>query len=280
MSNQSLRQAFDEAFERYSNGVVGTPLQEEYRREWPEPVVASTETFWGEPIDVMLPELVSCEIDRYGLIEPGLTALFIERVTADSVVFDVGAHLGYYSMLTNRLGAEAHAFEPSKETLATLRKNIGSGVHLVPKGAWRWEGTLELKDFGSEHSAVNTFVSSRDEDLEDPDTSYAVAVTSIDRYVAETGAVPDLIKIDAEGAELEVLRGATTTLREARPIVTIEVGDTETDKHSRAAIEYAQAVGYSPFDLTPSGVQPHVLRDVYSYGNILLLPSEMDAEER
>ena len=278
MSKESVRHAFDEAYERHSNGTVGTPLQEEYRLKWPEPVVVSAETFWGEPIDLTLPELVSCEIHRYGLIEPALTALFIDRVSSDFVVFDVGAHLGYYSMLATHLGAEVHAFEPSKETLPALRKNVGKDVHLVPKGAWRSEGTLELKDFGSEHSAVNTFVSSRDEDLEEPDASYPVSVTSIDRHVAETGAVPDLIKIDAEGAELEVLRGATTTLREARPIVTIEVGDTETDKHSRAAIEYAEELGYSPFDLTIGGIEKHQLRDAYNYGNMLLLPSKESME--
>lgn len=271
MSKQSVREAFDEAFGRYSNGAVGTPLQEDYRLEWPEPKVVSAETFWGQPIDVTLPELVSCEIHRYGLIEPSLTALFIDRVTPASVFFDVGAHLGYYSMLATHLGAEVHAFEPSKATLATLRKNLGKHVHLIAKGAWRSEGMLELKDFGSEHSAVNTFVSSRDEDLEEPDTSYPVSVTSIDRHVAETGAVPDLIKIDAEGAELEVLRGATTTLMEARPMVTIEVGDTETKKHSRAAIEYAQDLGYSPFDVGIEELRPHTIRENYGYGNIVLI---------
>lgn len=273
MSKQSLRHAFDEALARYSNGLVGTPLQEEYRREWPEPRAISTATFWGEAIEVMLPELVSCEIHRYGLIEPPLTALFIDSVTPDSVVFDVGAHLGYYSMLAAHLEAEVHAFEPSKATASTLQKNLGRQVHLIAKGAWRTQGTLELKDFGSEHSAVNTFVSSRDEDLEEPDSSYPVTVISIDRHVAETGAVPDLIKIDAEGAELEVLRGATTTLMQARPIVTIEVGDTETEKHSRAAIEYARDLGYSPFDLHVDGLRTHEIQDTYGYGNIALIAS-------
>lgn len=223
-------------------------------------------------MDVMLPELVSCELHRYGLIEPGLTALFVERVTSGSVVFDIGAHLGYYSLLSAALGAEVHAFEPSPETLGTLRANVTDRVHIVPKGAWSAEETLELKDFGSEHSAVNTFVSSRDEDLEEPDATHRVPVVSIDRHVSVSGTVPTFIKIDAEGAELEVLRGARDTLERHRPIVTIEVGDTETDKHSRRAIEFAQDLGYSPFDLSVSGVRPHEVQERYDYGNIVLLP--------
>ncbi len=272
LSTTAITDAFRRALDRRAAGLVGTPLQETYRGEWSVATSVAASTFWGAPIEVVLPELVSCELHRYGLIEPGLTALFLERVGPGSVVFDVGAHLGYYSMLAEELGAEVHAFEPSERTMTTLRKNVGDRVEVVAKGAWSSETTLHLQDFGSKHSAVNTFVSVRDEELEEPDAVYEVPVTTVDLYVAATGATPDLIKIDAEGAELEVLRGATRTLRSAQPIVTIEVGDTKADSHSRAAIESALELGYSPFDVTPEGLTPHAMRETYGYGNVALLP--------
>jgi len=269
-----MRAAFEEAYARYSTGTVGTPLQEEYRREYATSSLVTATTLWGAEIQVILPELVSCELHRYGLIEPALTALFIERIGPEAVVFDVGAHLGYYSMLAETLGAEVHAFEPAPETLSALRSNVGDQVRVVAKGAWSADERLELKDFGSDHSAVNTFVSSRDEDLDEPDATHTVPVTSIDSYVSLTRAVPTLVKIDAEGAELEVLRGASRTLEAHAPIVTIEVGDTEDELHSRKTIDFAVHLGYSPFELTVDGVMPHEVRERYGYGNLALIPEE------
>ena len=251
---------------------MGTPLQEHYLASSAEVTPTTARTFWGASMEVALPELVSCEIERYGLIEPGLTALFIDVVDESSIVYDVGAHLGYYSLLAAALGAEVHAFEPSDRTLPSLRRNVDGLARVLPKGAWSTEATLELQDFGSAHSAVNTFVSSRDESLDEPHATYDVDVTSIDAYAATAGSVPTLIKIDAEGAELEVLRGAANTLTSRKPLVTIEVGDTDDDPHSRRAIEMAGQLGYSPFEMTAEGIHPHALQERYSYGNILLAP--------
>lgn len=266
---------------------MGTRLQEQYLASSVEVTPTTARTFWGASIEVTLPELVSCELERYGLIEPGLTALFIDVVEESSIVYDVGAHLGYYSMLAAELGAEVHAFEPSDRTLLSLGRNVDGLARIVPKGVWSTDTRLELQDFGSAHSAVNTFVSSRDESLDEPDATYEVPVTSIDAYAAATGSIPTLVKIDAEGAELEVLRGAANTLTLHRPFVTIEVGDAEADPHSRRAIEMAGQLGYAPFDMTADGIRPHTPQETYSYGNVLLVPpdlhdtaSEVPARER
>ena len=221
-------------------------------------------------MDVVLPELVSCELHSYGLIEPALTSLFIEAVAPDAVVFDVGAHLGYYSLLAAGLGGRVHAFEPARSTARLLERNVGDRATVAVAGLWSEETTLELKDFGPAHSAVNTFVSVRDEGLSDPDGAYPAPVTTLDRYVEDTNEVPSLIKVDAEGAELQVLRGAETTIRDARPVVTIEVGDTRTDRTSRPAIDFAMSLGLVPYEFGRDGLRPHEPRTTYGYGNIVL----------
>ena len=236
------------------------------------PTVVSAATFWGDEMDVVLPELVSCEIYRYGIIEPGLSRAFLDLVEPGAVVYDVGAHLGYYSLLAARLGADVHAFEPAPETLSLLRRNAGARVTIAPQGVWESAGSLELKDFGARHSAVNTFLFSKDETLSDPARTHTVEVTTIDDYVSDSGEVPDVIKIDAEGAELEVLRGARRTIERHRPIITIEVGDSGGPPQSRKVLDHAAALGYEPFDMSPEGRTPHILKETYDYGNVLLLP--------
>ena len=234
---------------------------------------ADATTFWGAPMQVVLPELVSCEIHAYGLIEPAVRALMIEVGGPDTVVYDVGAHLGYYSLLAAALGSRVHAFEPAKETLGVLESNAGQCVTIVPAGLWSERTTLPLMDFGEQHSAINTLLSSKDEAVFEPNATYNVPVIALDDYVADTGAVPTMIKIDVEGAELQVLQGARRTIRAARPLLTMEVGDTEETRTSRDALEFAHQLGYTPYDLTDEGLRPHMLRDTYGYGNVLLLPN-------
>lgn len=272
IEREQARRALKRALKRRRGRAIGTPLQEMYLREYGAPMPAGTTTFWGAEMQVVLPELVSCEIYEHGVIEPTLTALFIEVVRKGTVVYDVGAHLGYYSLIAAALGGKVHAFEPSKSTLPILEENVQNRATISPTAFWSEDTTLRLKDFGSAHSAVNTFLSPKDERLGEPEDDYPVRVTTLDRHVAKTGDVPRLIKIDVEGAELQVLQGAETTIRAAQPLVTVEVGDTAKERTSRSAIEFAIDLDYVPYELTDQGPRPHEVCDVYEYGNLLLVP--------
>lgn len=273
LERAATRARLEAALERRRDAPVGTPLRRLYEPEYPRPTRVRATTFWGAGMDVVLPELVSCEIHRHGVIEPGLTALVVEVAGDGTIFYDVGAHLGYYSLLAAALGARVHAFEPSRDTIALLRDNVGDGVVVTASGLWSAETTLRLEDYGRAHSALNTFVSARDETV-DETAAYDARVTTIDAYAHATGEVPGVVKVDAEGAELEVLRGAASTMSSARPLITVEVGDAERGPRSRDALDFAAGLGYAPFDMTPGGIRPHRVRDAYSYGNVLLVPEE------
>lgn len=229
-------------------------------------------SFWGEELHVVLPELSACELDRYGLIEPGVTRLFLDLVEPGMVVFDVGAHLGYFSLLARRLGATVRSFEPSAVAISLLRRNVGGSAQVIPKGLWSESGSLLLKDFGAKHSAVNTFLEPKDASLRNPERVQPAGVLSLDDYVSASGLVPDLIKLDVEGAEAEVLIGGRATIRNGRPIITMEVGDAAGTPRSREALEVALSLGYDIYDLTAEGPTPHVLQEQYAYGNVALVP--------
>lgn len=273
---EDMRRALRAALIRRSRGPIGSRLQDLYASDYAVATRARADTFFGSRLDVMLPELVSCELHAYGVIEPGLTALFMDAVDEGCFVYDVGAHFGYYSLLAAALGATVYAFEPSTGTAEILRGNVGDAVTVVNKGLWSEEAAMELKDFGEHHSAINTFVSSKDANVKAPATSYMVRVTTLDLHAQETRHPPNLIKIDAEGAELHVLKGAQATIRTASPLITIEVGDSSGERTSREVVDYATELGYAPYDLTDRGPRRHEKRDVYEYGNLLLIPPGAD----
>lgn len=102
-----------------------------------------------------------------------------------------------------------------------------------------------------------------------------VRARSIDSYVEETGVQPDVVKIDTEGAELDVLRGMAKLLRSKRPLLTIEVGDVglrATAGESRWVVEHMLAHDYQAFELTGDRFKEHTLKDSYPHGNLLFRP--------
>jgi hypothetical protein len=103
--------------------------------------------------------------------------------------------------------------------------------------------------------------------------TYQVPTVALDDYIARTGARPDLIKIDAESAELDILRGLERTLGEAKPAVTIEVGDHDLRGVSDSATVVRHLIdrGYVAREWRDGGLQEHAPRDRYGYGNLLFV---------
>ncbi len=273
MRPSHLDEAFNKVLARQTTGLVGTPLQTLCSSHLEGSVVTTAETFWGDQMAVELPEIASCEIYAYGLIEPDVTRLFLDVVSTGMVVYDVGAHFGYYSLLGTYLGARVHAFEPATSTLALLKKNLAERATVVERGMWSSETTLSLKDYGPALSSVNTFFHLRKESFGSPLTTTATPVTTIDRYVQASGEMPDLVKIDAEGAEQEVLRGARNTMRDHKPIIVVEIGGPAVSESGESLIELAESMDYEAYDMSPKGTQPHAPNRTHSYGNILLKPN-------
>ena len=83
--------------------------------------------FWGEDMNVVLPEIVSCFLHRYGFFEPDLTKIFLMHLKPGQTFFDVGTHFGYYSMLASKLvghEGQVHGFEPTPGTYKILHSNL------------------------------------------------------------------------------------------------------------------------------------------------------------
>lgn len=148
--------------------------------------------------------------------EPAVCAWIKQRLRPGDVVFDVGAHLGVYSMLAARWvspGGVIHAFEPNPETVLGLQKNLQLNqmqnvVKVVPAAAGTRTERSSMLVLGL--NVQNTLCAHADQ-LPGAQT-VEVEVTALDDYCRELGVTPRLVKIDTEGWELHALRGAESLL--------------------------------------------------------------------
>jgi FkbM family methyltransferase len=239
--------------------------------------------YYGASLDVVLPEAVSTSIYRYGVFEPELSAALWALLRPGQTAFDVGAHLGYFSLLmAQRVGpsGQVSAFEPGVSVLPLLRQNCRHfpGIIVEPVAASSSSGHLPFNDFGAAYSAYNSHlrgVRLRNVELV-PERTYTVAAVTLDEHASAHDLRPSLVKIDAESWDLEVLRGAEKTLQSFRPAVTVEVGDLGVSgaPHSTEIVRFLRDRGYLPLDIGMGVLTPHVERRNYEYGNLVFLPED------
>ncbi len=154
-----------------------------------------------------------------GLLERELSVVASTIHRGDHVA-DVGANHGLYTHVLAKRGALVEAFEPQPECVAVLRayaarrraRNVR--VHPVALSAGKGTGTLHLPH-GSESSPSASIRATSD-----TDAALEVALEPLDAFEF---ADLTFIKIDVEGAELDVLRGAAETLRRCRPLLFVEI---------------------------------------------------------
>lgn len=237
-------------------------------------------TFHLDALAIVSGERVGEEIASYGVFEPALTSAFLRLVEPGQVVVDVGTHVGYYTTLLARLvgeTGEVHAFEPTPSTREVALRNVSRfpQVRLHEEAVWSGPGQLPFRDYGTQWLAFNSATGLRAEaDLPAP-RELVVPATTLDALRSSLSRPVALVKVDAEGAEEQVLSGARRLLETDRPLVTLEVGDHPGGPPSRRRVEQLRAAGFEPWDASADGrFVPHVSRESYAYDNLVFAPRE------
>jgi FkbM family methyltransferase len=136
-------------------------------------------------------------------------------------VIDIGANIGFYSCLAGTRGKPTIAIEPSPRNIRYLRRNLMENgirsVEVFPLGLAESAGPRKLYGYGGAASLVEGWAQSK--------RGESVLTTTLDEVLAGRFERERLlVKIDVEGYELAVLRGATRTLsRDPRPTWLVEV---------------------------------------------------------
>ena len=188
-----------------------------------------------------------------GTAEPAVQQALARELAPGMVAYDLGANIGFFTIIAARLvGPQGRvlAFEPLPDNVRWLRHNIALNafghVEVIEAAVGAQERTARLEGGGAGVWAT----------LSD-DGEHRVRMVRLDDGIADGSLpVPDVVKMDVEGAELQALEGMRETLADHRPTVIVEVHGTMTTVC--AALRVA---GYSVERIDPRtpDVHGHVL---------------------
>jgi len=195
-----------------------------------------------------------------GSYEHSKRIVFERTVTEGSTCFDVGAHVGFYTLLASELvgpKGRVFAFEPLPRNVAYLRRHLELNR----------TGNVTVFEAAVSDSAGQASFEEAESSLMgrlSPGGGLRVKTLALDGLLSK-GEIPspNFIKIDAEGAEMHVLTGAQRLLADARPTIFLA---THSPELHRQCCDLLTSAGYS--------LDPIVGEDVQTCDEILATPSQ------
>ncbi len=207
-------------------------------------------------------DLVGRHLYKRGIYEQPLTEYVLRdlQMADDAVVLDIGANLGWYSLLLGKRFPRAciHAFEPEPRNLALLRENVArnglTNVTVHAAAVAGTSGTMQLYPYAEKNMGRHSLLPIND------GTPVAVATVAIDEFLPQHGIDPaqiGFVKIDIEGYEEHALRGAARVLAAGPPILSeyapkyMRRGGLDPARY----LAILRDAGYAPF-LVEHGMKP------------------------
>lgn len=180
--------------------------------------------------------------------EPAVADRFVAAIEEGDIVYDLGSHVGYYSLLAASAGAEVHAVDVDPDALVAVERSArrtGVADRITTHHAAVVDSTGEHVTVGPTGETI--FVAWGEDRA-----SYSLVG---DGRGAETTTVdalpdtPDVVKLDIEGAEQRALEGAGCTLEEQRPAWIIALHPRQLGQLGNTADAVESALVESSYDL-------------------------------
>ena len=158
----------------------------------------------------------------FKIYEPDQTEIVKKYVHEGDIVIDVGAHVGYYTLLMAQLvgkNGKVYSFEPDPVNFQLLKKSVEinefENVILIQKAVSDTNEKVKLF-LGDDDRAINRIYDAK---LGDAKESIEVDSITLDEYFRENNELFNFIKIDSEGSEVKIINGMQELLSENRKLV-------------------------------------------------------------
>ncbi|HEU5373742.1 MAG TPA: FkbM family methyltransferase [Gaiellaceae bacterium] len=203
------------------------------------------------------PDLLTRHLMFEGTYQPEVLTALRASARRGGVVYDIGGHHGLMAVASARAvgeGGKVITFEPNPHARRHLQRHVDlnrlTNVHVesvaisdhsteseffVQTGSVTWNSTL-VGAFARTPAFTEVV---------------RVPVTSVDRYVAGSDCVPDVIKIDVEGSELAILRGSMSVLRDHRPVVIMELNPVSARAAGHTVDDYVDLLHSLSYEIWP-----------------------------
>ena len=201
-------------------------------------------------------DLISRVLLETGEWDPTTWTAIAANLPAGGTFVDVGAHMGHCSLMAATVigsGGRIIAMEANPETVTLLKRNIaasGAEVEVLPIACSESEGFVDLWAASNTNSGSSSISKTNASLAGTAQTSYRVVSRTLDSVLNDLGVKQvDVLKIDVEGSEMGVLRGARKTLSERRPKLMIELDDqllATMDSSSDEVQRFLATFGYRP----------------------------------
>jgi len=234
----------------------------------------------GTPIIVPRNDLVGSEIYRNGCYEPETVNIFNQIIKPGMVFLDIGTHVGQYTLLASKLvgpDGAVHSFEPDPDTFAHLALNVSmnnlQNVHPVQAALSGKNGWADFYLSSSGYMGTNSL---RTPSYHSGEVCKVRTIT-LDSYIKENNiAKIDVMKLDVEGAEIDILQSSLNILKDMKPLLVVEfnkVADMRFDHSAHGLKDLLTSLGYEILRIDNDGLRQYREEDdAPSYFNVLARP--------
>lgn len=248
-------------------------------------VTITTSTFWNGKMQIILPEKVSYNIWRNKYFDESVSIFLLKYLKINDNFIDIGAHYGFYSLLGSYLvgpNGRVISFEPTPSTFNILNSNTINfasydNIEAYNYAVFSTEKVINFKDFGVINSAFNTLTIARtSEDIQSEEIKVKSIILDnfIQKYYSDLKI--NLIKIDAESAELEILYGSKGLINKYHPKIILELGDLniELNSNTKKLVDFMQSLGYRPFGYINGVIKEIKQINFNQYNNFIFISND------
>jgi FkbM family methyltransferase len=206
-----------------------------------------------------------------------LTKYLIQTLTQNDKFIDVGAHIGYYTLLAQKLITKPESilsFEPSKPIFSLLQKNVAPfKIQALNQAISNCAGEIEFYETDALNSEYNSL---KVEFLKENNISFTttkIKTSPLDDFASPfVDAAKVFIKIDTEGAEFEVLNGMSVFLKQPNCIIILEIINNNSNNYVDCLTILKQN-GFCSYSINENG-ELRKCENVFKYLNVHQIESD------